>query len=161
MNPLLEQLKDIDGLDPISWWPLAIGWWAVITLVSILLCLIIWFVIKRIRFRRSWKNDALLKLAHLEKNLSDETSRETLILLSEYLRRIALKRFSRKECAGLKGKLWLKWLSKRDPQNFDWEQKGVLLINAPYAPLKAKCELNEIVDLIQALRGWIVNIPKQ
>ena len=40
-----------------------------------------------------------------KKILSDATARETVIALSEYLRRIALRRFSRKECAGLVGRL--------------------------------------------------------
>ena len=84
-------------------------------------------------FKRSWKNDTLQKLAFLEKNLSDATAVETVIALSEYLRRIALKRFSRKECAGLTGKSWLKWLTTHDPKKFDWEAKGALLIDVPYA----------------------------
>src|ERR1700683_2748217 len=99
MSPLLEQLHDIEGLDPISWWPLAIGWWVLIVIGIFIVCAIACFAAYRLAFKRSWRNDTFQKLANLEKNLSDTTARETIIALSEYLRRIALRRFSRKECA--------------------------------------------------------------
>lgn len=155
MNSLLEQLHDIEGLDPISWWPLAIGWWIVIAIGLVLISLLAWFFIHKLAFMRSWKNDTLKKLARLEKNLSDATARETAINLSEYLRRIALRRFSRKECAGLIGEAWLKWLAKQDLKQFDWEAKGQVLIEAPYSPAHHKHSVKEIKDLIQAARDWV------
>ena len=127
MNTLLEQLHDIDGLDAISWWPLAIGWWVLIGLgahsaqLRIGLCYVAW----RVAFKRSWKSDTFKKLAALERKIFPmTTARKTAITLSEYLRRIALRRFSRKECAGLTGEAWLKWLAGHDPKKFDWEKKG-------------------------------------
>jgi hypothetical protein len=155
MNNLLEQLHDIEGLDHISWWPLAIGWWIVIGLGIVLMGVIIWFGVRRLAFMRSWKNDTLKKLAHLEKQLSDDTARASAITLSEYLRRIALKRFSRKECAGLVGNSWLKWLTKHDPKGFDWENKGVLLTDVPYSPVDHRLSANQIKELIQAVRDWV------
>jgi len=155
MNSLLEMLNDIEGLDEISRWPLAIGWWIVIVLGIVIVAAAICFIVYRIAFKRSWKNDTFQKLTHLENNLSDATARETAIALSEYLRRIALRRYSRKECAGLSGEAWLKWLSSNDPKKFDWEKKGILLINVPYAPDNAKLSANQIKDLIQAVRSWV------
>jgi hypothetical protein len=156
MNPLLEQLHDIEGLDPISRWPLAIGWWILIAIGIVILSSLLYFLIRKIIFKRSWKNDTLKKLALLENNLSDHTARETLIALSEYLRRIALRRFSRKECAGLVDEAWLKWLTAHDPKNFDWESKGVLLIKVPYAPTMRYLPSTEIKDLIQAVKNWVI-----
>jgi len=155
MNSLLEKLHDIEGLDSISWWPLAIGWWVLLIIGICILCAIIYYISYWFAFKRSWKNDALQKLAHLEKQLSDTTAREIVIELSEYVRRIALRRFPRKECAGLTGEAWLKWLSLHDPKHFDWEKKGALLIDAPYAPLNAGLSTNQIKDLIQAVRNWV------
>jgi len=155
MNSLLEQLHDIEGLDPVSWWPLAIGWWVVIVIGIVIVCLIAFYVSYRLAFRRSWKNDTFQRLAQLEKNLSEETARVAVIALSEYLRRIALRRFSRKECAGLVGEAWLQWLTKHDPKKFDWEKRGALLINAPYAPLNHSISIQQIKDLIQAVRNWV------
>lgn len=154
MNPLLEQLHDIEGLDSISFWPLAIGWWVVIIFTILALCTLIWFIASTIAFKRSWKNEIFQTLARMEKNLSDDTARETIVALSEYLRRIALQRFSRKECAGLAGDAWLKWLKAKDPKNYDWEKKGILLIEMPYAP-KKHVPPNQIKDLIQAVKNWV------
>jgi hypothetical protein len=155
MNPLLEKLHDIEGLDLISHWPLSFALWMVIAVAALLLSTAVYFIIRRVIFIRSWKYDTFQKLDGLEKNLSDGTAREIGIVLSEYVRRIALKRFSRKECAGLVGEYWLKWLSKHDPKKFDWEKKGTLLIEVPYSPACSHVPTNEIKDLIGALREWV------
>lgn len=155
MNPILDQLHDIEGIDVISWWPLAIGWWIVIGLSVFLVGGLCWFILSRIKFKRTWKYDALQQLSHLEKNLSPETSRETLIALSDYIKRIALKRFPRKECATLTGKEWLSWLAQQDPNQFDWNEKGSLLIQVPYAPTYTSVSSEQIKNLIQAVRNWV------
>ncbi|MEI8124770.1 MAG: DUF4381 domain-containing protein [Parachlamydiaceae bacterium] len=156
MNSLLEQLHDIEGLDPISMWPLASGWWILIscgTVIALSMGIAIFYYLA---FRRSWRNDTLQKLAALEENLSEDTSRDSVILLSEYVRRIALRRYSRKECAGLVGNAWLQWLTKRDPKKFDWEKNGVLLIEIPYAPSHLNIlSLSDVKQLITAVREWI------
>lgn len=155
MNSLLEQLQDIEGIDPISWWPLAIGWWFAIGLGALLTGLLSWWIVSRLTFKRSWKNDALKKLTNLEKNLSNDNARDSLIILSDYLRRIVLKRFSRKECAGLTGDAWLKWLMEHDLHEFDWVSKGLPLVQAPYAPKNISVSSEQIKDLIQAVRNWV------
>jgi hypothetical protein len=160
MNTFLEQLHDIEGLDPISWWPLSIGWWMVIGAGVLIVCALSIFIFNKIVFRRSWRSDTFQKLALLEKDLSDATTREIVISLSEYLRRIALRRFSRQECAGLTGKRWLKWLAEHDPKNFDWEKKGKLLIEVPYAPMNTSLSVSEIKNLIQAVKDWAGYTPR-
>lgn len=155
MNSSLEQLRDIEGLDLISRWPLAIGWWVLIALVILVVGAITYGVIRWITFKYSWKNDTFQKLASLEKNLSDATARETAIVLSEYLRRIALRRFSREECAGLMGEDWLKWLTVQDPKGFDWKKNGELLIDVPYAPKDTVLSTKQVQEVIQATRNWV------
>jgi len=155
MNPLLEKLHDIEGLDVISPWPFSFALWMLIAALIILFSTAVYVIIRRIIFIRSWKYDTFQKLDGLEKNLSDLTARESAMTLSEYVRRIALKRFARKECAGLAGDSWLKWLSKHDPKNFDWEKKGTLLIEVPYSPEHRQVSTLEIKDLIGALREWV------
>jgi len=151
----MEQLHDIEGLDHIGWWPLAIGWWVLIIAGIFLAGAIAGFAAYRLAFKRSWKNDTFHKLSALEENLSEATARETVATLSEYLRRIVLRHFSRKECAGLTGETWLKWLTMHDPKKFDWEKRGTLLIDVPYAPVNASLSTDQIKDLIQAVRHWV------
>ncbi len=155
MHPLLKQLNDIEGLDSVSRWPLAIGWWILIAVGAAIMCGITLLLVYKIMFKRSWKGDALMKLADLEKGLTDATTRSTVIALSEYLRRIVLRRFSRNECAGLTGEAWLKWLTLHDPKSFDWEKNGTLLIDVPYAPEQHNYCSEKIKNLIQAARNWV------
>lgn len=158
LNKALEQLHDIEGLDPISWWPLAIGWWIVIGFIIVFFALITFYALRRLAFKRSWRNDTLKKLDQLEKDLSDNTAKQSVIALSEYLRRIALRRFSRGECAGLTGEAWLRWLTEHDPKEFDWQKQGDLLIDLPYAPVSFQrtLPLNQVQDLIQAAKNWVI-----
>lgn len=155
MQNLIDQLHDIDGLNPIDAWPLAIGYLILIALGVVVTIGLMVLLYRWIRFNRSWKKDTLLKLAALEKNLIEDTARVTLIDLSNYLRRIALKRYSRKECAGLVGIDWLKWLSKHDISKFNWEEKGKLLVDAPYSPLHAQVSVPLVKELIQATKRWV------
>lgn len=154
-HPLLDQLHDIAGVDPISSWPLAFGWYVVVGVGALSICIIIGYAMYRLSFRRSWKYDTLQKLDMLEKNLTDATLKETVIALSEYLRRITLQNFSRKECAALMGEAWLVWLAQNDPKKFDWEKKGTALHKLAYAPTSAGTTTEQIKELIDAARGWV------
>lgn len=152
---LIEQLHDIEGLDPISYWPLSMGGWVCVFLGA---CFLIGFgfCLKRyIAYSRSWKKDTLNRLKSLEMGLSPENSAQTLVVLSEYLRRIALRRFPRKECAALMGKPWLEWLKNHDPKEFDWLAKGKLLIDIPYAKELPVVPVEQTKELIQAVRYWV------
>jgi len=151
----MQQLHDIEGIDPISPWPMAIGWWVVIACSICVLGIGIWMLRRRFKYLRSWKKDTFNKLDRLEHNLSHSTSVETIAFLSEYLRRIALRRFPRKECAGLVGDAWLNWLKAHDPKQFDWTKKGKLLTDISYAPARKEVPLHQIKEMIQAVRYWV------
>lgn len=155
MNPLLQGLHDIDGLDALSPWPLAPGWWALMTVLLFFFCIGAVYFYYRLSYYRSWRSDTLRKLNRLEKNLSEGTAVETVVVLSEYMRRVAVKRFSRNDCASLMGEAWLQWLTEHDPKKFDWENKGRLLIELPYAPQNRKVAVNEVRTLIQAVKDWV------
>ena len=151
----MEQLHDIEGLDAISPWPLASGWWTAIAFGILVLGSAFFLLRRRLTYLRSWKRDTFKRLDKLERNLSLSNSTQTIAFLSEYLRRIAVRRFPRKECAGLVGDAWLKWLKAQDPKQFDWTEKGKLLIQVPYAPAHTDLPVEQIKELIQAIRNWV------
>lgn len=153
--PLLEELHDIEGIDPVSWWPLATGWWVLLGIVLAALCVLIVYYIRRLAYIRSWKNDALKQLNLLGKNLNENNSRETAEALSEYIRRIALTLYSRKECAGLVGDDWLDWLEKHDPKKFAWKAKGKFLMDIPYAPADRSPPTEKVREILQAVKRWV------
>lgn len=155
MNDLLAQLHDIEGLDPIHWWPLAPGWWAIMILTILALGGLFILYFRRCAFRRSWKYTILRQLSELEQNLSIRNSQATLIELSEIMRRIAMHQYSRVECAGLEGKTWLTWLAKHDSSGFDWKIKGKCLVEAPYAPSNMLIPLEDVLDILKAIKKWV------
>jgi len=147
MNPnqkLLADMADIKGLDVVPWWPLAPGWWIVIGVIIAItfgIWLFIW--IKAARKRR-WQRQALNELSNI-------TSVKE---LSVFIRRIALQKFQREECASLSGNDWLKWLKVNDPKKFDWEENGKLLLDAPYSPNGHSGD-DELKVLIEAVKRWV------
>ncbi len=149
---LLKQLYDITGLDWISWWPLAPGWWALIALVSLVAGIVYW---RRRAWRLSWKGDAWRTLSAFEAGLSADNAQQTVANLSGLIRRIAMRRFSRTECAGLEGEDWLRWLHEKDPRRFDWERHGALMLEAPYAPDGLVIPPDTIKPLIVAAKTWV------
>lgn len=155
MNNQVPGLKDIEGIDPVSFWPLGLGWWIVIGFFLILILSVLWIYARKRAFRRSWKYDALSAICSIERELTAENTRDSLVQLSEFLRRIAVARYSRKECAGLMGDAWLEWLSKKDPSGFDWRAKGKALIDAPYAPSDRSLSLQTVKEYIRAIKGWV------
>ena len=64
---LLAQLKDIQTPEPVSFWPLAWGWWGVIVLTLLAFTAAIWWWRKRRRFNAP-RRQALNEL----KNISVE-----------------------------------------------------------------------------------------
>lgn len=155
MNDLLSQLYDIEGIGRISWWPLAPGWWIVGG--GCVLGLGGFFLIREYRKRRArrWERAILQHLAFLDTHLSPETAQTTLIELSELIRRIAIHRASREECAGLEGKAWLIWLSQHDPQKFDWMGEEQMFIDLPYAPPGTPVPLEGVRRILHAIKGWV------
>lgn len=152
---LLEQLHDIEKIGSISAWPLAIGWWVLIGLTLAGFALVILYMIGRYKFSLSWRSDALKQLSRLEKTLSETNGRDSAIALSNYIRRISLKKYSRKECASLSGEEWLKWLAEKDPHKFDWQKKGRILAEITYMPLDKSPSAEGLKELIQAVKGWV------
>lgn len=157
MNPeLTTQLRDIHGLDPISWWPLATGWW--LTLLALLI--LAWLIsllfqnMRRYPFG-SWQRDAWRQCRQLRSRAANLTERELAADLSELTRRIAIARVGREQAAGVNGTDWLNWLQIHDPNGFNWTGEGERLLTLPYAPQgTTPGEKNHLIRLLDALTQW-------
>ncbi len=153
---LSDTLRDIHDLDAIPWWPLATGWWYVIAIFIFIAVLIVasyWLM--RYAPWLGWRRDAHRQLRALKKALPKEDPREVAGRLSELLRRIAMARSGRRTAAGLTGENWLHWLAQQDSSNFDWAQRGEILLQAPYMPPAMAVERKELAALIRATMRWI------
>lgn len=156
---LVNRLQDIHELDPVSMWPLAIGWWLLLAAIVALILLVI--VLHRWRPdwqrylpRRGWSRHAASELKRLRERVGRDDSRILSAELSELLRRIAIARCGRRHCAGLHGKAWLAWLADHDPDGFDWREYGQLLLALPYAPPGNAAESSQFYKLIDAAQAW-------
>jgi hypothetical protein len=162
MQPVLEQLRDIRGIDGVPWWPLAEGWWVLLAVILLLgFAAYRWRTILRLRVPipgitlGTWRWDAAAALRDLRRRArAGQDTKATAGELSELLRRIAMARLGRDACAGLTGPGWLAWLSANDPAGFPWQARGTLLITSPYAPPGAGGE-RELDALIVAAYAWI------
>ncbi len=155
------QLRDIQGLDPIPWWPPAIGWWLAALGVVLGVALLIWLWRVARRPSMSWRRDAQRQLRALRRRMRTEEPKTIAGELSELLRRIAIVRAGREQAAGLIGDSWLDWLVANDPTGFDWQSRGQLLLDLPYAPPGHYDEPERLQQLIDAALGWVAASDKK
>jgi hypothetical protein len=158
MVPGAEQLRDIRGLDPISWWPLAPGWWLTFILALILAALIAWMIERRSPNR--WRWEARAQLRSFRRRLRREDPRIILEGFSELMRRLAMARHGRDQCAGLVGEAWLQWLAEHDPQRFDWMRRAAWLEALPYAPPGDGPKPGELSVVLDAAVAWTHPVRK-
>lgn len=151
----MEDLIDIQGLDYISWWPLAVGWWIVLAVAIALISVTVFFTLRKIKYRRSWQYKAYKRLVNIQTEIGAVDSKQILQDLSIEMRKIAMLTTKRESCAGLIGPRWLEWLQQHDPAGFAWQDNGALLINAQYMPSAATNDHEQISKLIAAAQGWV------
>jgi hypothetical protein len=123
----LQNLNNIVMPGPVSWWPLASGWYY---LSGILLAALAWFVYKIIRDWNSnrYRRAALRQLDMLSKDIEDTEKRDAgLRQLPVLLKRTALSVYPRSQLASLTGKSWLDFLnSKVSTASFNDSIAGLL-----------------------------------
>ena len=159
METGMPVLRDIHGLDTVPWWPPAPGWWWLAGLLALLIMAAAgryWLIYHGPWL--GWRGDARRQLRTLKQLLRVEDPRDIADQLSELLRRIAMAHSGRRETAGLTGDDWLVWLATHDNSGFDWEQRGQLLLTAPYMPPALAVARDELAALIVAARHWIDNV---
>jgi len=97
----LNNLRDIAVPPPVSWWPLAPGWWFIIVLIISVLSYIAY---------RAWCN--WCASAYRRAALCELNAATTIADVSNILKRTALVAFPRGEVASLSGKQWCTWLQR-------------------------------------------------
>ncbi len=155
VDPATLPLRDIRLPDPVSWWPLAPGWWLSLVLV-LLLVGAIWVIRRWIR-RGQLKRSALAELTQLEQAYSEggDDLQQQVEALSILLRRLALSVYPRQEIASLTGEQWLLQLDvalAKTPQAKAFSVGvGRVIMEAPYKPGLAV----ELPALLALVRYWI------
>jgi uncharacterized protein DUF4381 len=153
MNEL--PLRDIHLPDPISWWPLAIGWWLAFG-IALFLILFTWLILKK-WFQPTLRKEATITLDLIEAHFHQtEDPVRCLTDLSVFLRRVILsqKKYPRGS-AGLTGQAWLKLLDQQlDKPEFS-QGIGQVLGLGPY---QSRAEKESISQIIQLCRRWVKSL---
>jgi len=164
MNQPALELRDIHLPEPISWWPLAPGWW--ILAASILLLIIIAFIIRKVYQRRQIKRDIAAELQHIKQRYADTQSNiELARSLSILLRRVSITCYPNHDVAGMTGEDWLHWLdqvqdnNKANNKSFD-SDTGRQLLSAPYLPDDAVIDF-DAQALIRLCESWLLASHKK
>ena len=152
---LLSKMHDIEGLDHIGCWPLAIGWWLIIFSTVLMLGFLVFIYINKKKYKTSWLYIAYNDLMALENSLAAQSNKYVITELSLLLRQIAVKKYPREVCASISGTAWLVWLKAHDPKQFNWVEHGRVLVLGPYSPNLSDIENAELKILINAAKKWV------
>jgi hypothetical protein len=97
----LANLRDIVVPPPVSWWPLAPGWWFLLVVLSLITSLL------AVHQYRRWRANAYRRAA-----LRELSAAESIPSIAKILKRAALAASLRTEVASLTGSDWVKWLAE-------------------------------------------------
>ncbi len=158
----LSQLADIHLPDPVSFWPLAPGWWLVIVVILVGLCWLATLSVKKLILNRRLQiaQKELEKALqayhdHITQKPDDENQAglDYLYAVNSVLNRVALftnLKLSR-EIAKLTGKPWLKYLDQTYGQNEFQDGPGKVLAEGQYRPIFK----GEVESLYKLAQSWI------
>lgn len=147
----LAQLKDVHYPSPVSWWPLAPGWYLLAVAVAIIV-VIVGIIMNKYRLKQQRRRNALTQLTDLRLRYNNGTHlRQILPSLSILIRKIALAIEPREEIASLQSTQWLEYLDKATQSSIFTQGNGTLLISGPYQ----KNPQGQLDDVFQVTEKWI------
>ncbi|WP_028581062.1 DUF4381 domain-containing protein [Desulfogranum japonicum] len=146
--------------DPVSWWPLAPGWWAILALG--LTCILFFFYMTEKKQQEAWRDKAMTLLDSIFQNTAQETSPHLLAKqTSILLRRICKSRFPENPGIHLVGEEWLHFLDNcaygpEQKQSFFHNETGQQLLRATYDRSVSVLDRDA---LYTACLSWIKALP--
>ena len=146
MNDNLPELRDIHlPLDANFFWPIAYGWWVLLSALLLTVCLVYLFVFLK---RKSKKHYALKLLSKL-----DLSTPKSAVKMSEILRRICVYKYPK--AAVLINDDWVQFLNAHTTQKLN-EKTKQLLLNAPYMkPQSLSQNADSMKELQDFCLEWI------
>lgn len=142
------ELHDIHAPGDPAFWPPAPGWWVLAGIVLVLLSLLILKVV------HAWRRQRLRRgiLERIQALPGRVTGPELAARVSELLKRVALRRFPRKEVARLNGAAWVAFLDRTGGDGRFANGPGRPLASGPYrkaAEFDADALLSLAIDWVR------------
>ena len=163
LNPQALTLRDIHLPEPISWWPIAPGWW--IIFASLFLLIVVIFIAKRMYISKQLKRDIKAELKNIKQQFQQTQNKPQLAkALSVLLRRASMSYYPKTDIAGLTGDHWLSYLDESNANasagnNFQ-SDTGKVLLSAPYLPDNTVLDF-DAQTLIQLCESWLQSPHKK
>ena len=157
----LPQLQDIHLPVSPSFWPLAIGWWF---LLSVAIFLLAWFFLTLYRKAKLKKRQKqmLAKFTQLEVKLKQQPSNAAIAEINTLLRQLAINTYPREKIASLTGGDWLHFLDQSGKTTNFSKGAGRILIEAPYQQETATGLLENFNqdEFLPLIKKWIKTLVK-
>ena len=153
MNPTITpalDLRDVHAPPFPDFWPPAPGWWIAAALLAGLLIVVSIHLYRRYRLRRL-RRQVLANLDTLVAGYRTEAAVGFVTEVSMLLRRVALRRFPRRQVAALFGPDWCRFLDETGGDGGFSRGAGQVLASGPYA---ARVEVDP-EGLTVLARTWI------
>lgn len=159
MNEPTLNLRDIHLPDPVSWWPIASGWWLLIITAFIIAAII--FLSRKIYRSKQLKRDIHAELDVIKQQFQKTENRSQLAKsLSTLLRRASISFYPAKNIAGLTGESWLAYLDRTNANPIKdkkfQSETGQALLTAPYLPENATLDF-DTQGLIDLCESWLLS----
>ena len=161
----LAQLKDIQLPDPVSFWPLAPGWWFLTAVIIGIITFAIWKLIQQQR-RQQYRQTASQLLTQAKIVLTNDNDVKTYLqTLAAILRRTALTAYSDQSVEPLQGDAWLKFLDSKIQKKMGNKVNlsfitgpAKKIISLPYQDLTHQnIDPDELTAIHDAIVFWVNN----
>ncbi|MEE9445967.1 MAG: DUF4381 domain-containing protein [Cocleimonas sp.] len=157
-------LKDIHLAGSPDFWPPAIGWWILLSIILLALSALFLSVRSKLRQQAKLKKQReklMAKLKMYEDKLTQNPSNKTIADMNTLLRQLAVNYYPRSKISSLTGCDWLKFLDQSGNTRGFTKGAGRILIEAPYQSGDPEnLNLDEFISLIRKWVHRLVDQPK-
>ncbi|HFE37133.1 MAG TPA: DUF4381 domain-containing protein, partial [Gammaproteobacteria bacterium] len=125
LQEALQDLRDIHAPEPISFWPLAVGWWVLLGLLILLLFLFLWWL--KARKKPNYKKLANEEFKNIKANYEIQQNAYQAANELAVLIRKTLLATDKQQVAGMVDEEWLSYLDKKSRSHLFSKGAGSIL----------------------------------
>lgn len=133
----------------LGWWPPAPGWWLLLTLIVLGICLGSWLLYRRHR-RNAYRRQGVQQLIVINHQYAqDNNASEAITAINALLKSVALQAYPRRDIASISGEQWQAFLDSTAPGGSGFD------LSALQAQYRQETGDTDVQALILGARHWI------